>query len=145
MEDQATQKPNLVFGKKLEAADEKPKDVERTDGAQDQGDSTNDSAAGDEVVQESVEATHNTYSSHPIGRFAIGKYEFTNGQLKLPKGKESDRFERLIDSLPPHIKRQVVKLDVGRADRFVQGLQSKVVTGIDSTAGSIGPSATQQA
>lgn len=133
-------KPNLMFGKQGA-----PSNATATTAAAAPR-SNNDSPQGDQVVEESAPVDDRiVYSSHPIMRFAIGKYEFTNGQLKLPRGKESDRFERLLDQLPPHIRRQVVKLDSSAADRLVANLQSKVVTGIDSTAGSTGPSANPQA
>lgn len=147
MVDAAIQKPNLIFGKQGVVKD----DPEAKDGPMEHatGDSKDDesdlSTEGDQVIEESPVDTRVTYSSHPVANFAIGKYQFVKGQLKLAPGKEAERFERLLDSLPPYLKRQVVKLDAGAADRLVEGLRSKVVTGLDSTAGSVGPSATQQA
>lgn len=61
-----------------------------------------------------------SYTSHPAENYRVGPYRFTKGLLVLTGEEEIERFDALLQSLPPADKRRVRKLDVAAAEEFVR-------------------------
>lgn len=100
---------------KLEAKNETEKPIE----------ATNEVEAEDEFVY---------YTCAPIANFGIGsKYRFVDKQLKLPKSEEA-AFDSMLKTMDARTKQVVKKIDVNRANAFVQALKPVATKNIDSGA-----------
>lgn len=75
------------------------------------------------------------YSSHPIPNFALGRFKFDNGVLKLD-GEDLEEFEKLLNDkrLPAADRALIRKLDIGRVDAIVEARRA-VQGGFDSSVG----------
>lgn len=77
-----------------------------------------------------------TFSSHPIQRFKLGRFQFDRGTLTL-SGDDLSEFEKLLnsDKLPARDRNVVKEIDRESAERAAQRfLDTKRVRGVD-TAG----------
>jgi len=85
------------------------------------------------------------WSSHPIARFTIGRFQFENGLLVLPGiyGKGSiDEFEKIYEELPVNEQTRIKKLDVAEAERVVREMlrnQGTTTQAYDSSTGDRAP------
>lgn len=83
------------------------------------------------------------YSSHPIARYAIGRFKFENTVLDFNKqpydsDKDEAEFKKIYDSLPPIEQNRIKLLDVSAAEDFAKRViaQQALVTRVtDSSHG----------
>ena len=77
------------------------------------------------------------FSSHPIQRLSLGKYDFVNGQLLVDSADVAE-FEQMLEQQPPAIRYGIKKIDRASANRLAQSiLGSRQIVGIDTTASSL--------
>lgn len=78
------------------------------------------------------------YSSHPISRYRVGRFQFEQGTLRL-KGDDVGEFEEIMRNQPPREQARVKKIDVEAANvvarNFAKSQGSSRTRGVD-TAGS---------
>lgn len=85
------------------------------------------------------------YSSHPIAKLGLGDFQFENSQLRVEADKVAE-FDKLVAAQPPQIRNAIRKIDVGAANSLISNLrQSRMTSGVDTSANSFGPSPTQKA
>ena len=85
------------------------------------------------------------YSSHPIMNYRIGNdYVFEKGILRLLPQDEA-RFKEVMSKQPIQIQNEVRPLSEAMANDWIAEVQSRKVAGIDTTANSMGPGATDGA
>lgn len=85
------------------------------------------------------------YSSHPIVKLGMGDFQFENSQLRVEADRVAE-FDALVAAQPPQIRNSIRKIDVGAANSLVNSLlQSRMTSGVDTSANSFGPSPTQKA
>jgi len=62
------------------------------------------------------------YSSHPVSRYKLGRFQFENSVLRLSDQDDIDEFEKLLDhpKLPVADRRIVKKIDVSKVDDIVK-------------------------
>jgi hypothetical protein len=87
----------------------------------------------------------NKPSSHPIVKLGMGDFQFENSQLRVEADRVAE-FDALVAAQPPQIRNSIRKIDVGAANSLVNSLlQSRMTSGVDTSANSFGPSPTQKA
>lgn len=72
-----------------------------------------------------VEDGEVAYSSHPIANYAVGKFKFDNGVLKLSKREDIDEFEKVLDDLPESERIRIRKLDIEKAEAISREVRGK--------------------
>jgi len=90
----------------------------------------------EDQIQRAVAAPQGTvtFSSHPVGAFKVGRFQFTNGQLILTTA-EAQEFESLLERMPPRDRNRVRKIDRQAAEKMAERfLTTRRVRGVD-TAG----------
>lgn len=79
-----------------------------------------------------------TYSSHPIGRFRMGRFRFTDGQLTLRDPKDIEDFEESLKKQDVRTRNQIKKLDSKSAEAIARAhMRAQATKSIDSTAGGL--------
>lgn len=76
------------------------------------------------------------YSCLPVERFTVGRYEFTNGYLRLPE-QEAVKFDQLLDKIDVQSRLLVKKLDKPESIKIVTTPMASKVN--DSTSGPFNP------
>lgn len=82
------------------------------------------------------------YSSHPITKYKVGRFQFVNGLLELRKPEDVKDFERVLEQLPRSERIRLKKLDLSAAEaqvRAVKAASPHVSRAIDSASGDRGP------
>lgn len=93
---------------------------------------------GDNAVQQAGNEAAAIYSSHPIARFKMGRFQFERGVLKL-NAEDSAEFDEQLAAQPAMIRNRIKKSTQADADRIARSfLQSRKTQGIDTTANSVG-------
>ena len=73
------------------------------------------------------------YTSHPITNYKIGDFQFDKGQLFLTP-EDAEKFDELLNSLPPVERVNIRKVDVAAGERFAKAfLESRSVRGVDTS------------
>jgi len=103
-------------------------------------------ASGDPESQEKqadLEAAENAadaggkhvYSSHPIAAFHVGGFQFKDGTLTIEDDKEAERFEKLVEGLPPRDKSTIRKINTEGADAIARKFNNSSTSkrGVDTT------------
>lgn len=87
------------------------------------------------------------YTSHPIQRLSLGKFEFESATLKLTSEKDVEEFEALLEQQPQQIRYGVKKIPNQISAEFIARMKARsgMRSGIDTTANTLGPSPTQLA
>jgi len=137
----------LAFAKSAPATDEnEPKGSESQGQAENMAERSSPESGANQQAAD-LEAAENAtgqvgtdsdaavYSSHPIENFHVAGFQFEKGTLKLTDSDEIERFEKLIESLPPRERSTIRKIDLDGAaavaKRFNNASTSK--RGIDTT------------
>lgn len=77
------------------------------------------------------------YSSHPIAKYRIGRFQFERGVLTL-EDADAEEFDALLATQPQTVKRRIKKADQAAAESIARSfLQSRMVAGVDTTANSV--------
>lgn len=77
------------------------------------------------------------YSSHPIARLKLGRFQFERGVLSLDATDETE-FDKLLATQPVTIRGRVHKISVAGAERVAASFkQSRMYAGIDTTHNSV--------
>lgn len=77
------------------------------------------------------------YSSHPIAKYRIGRFQFERGVLTL-EGADVEEFDALMTTQPQTVKRRIKKANQAAAESIARSfLQSRMVAGVDTTANSV--------
>lgn len=74
-----------------------------------------------------------TWTSHPIARYSLGRFDFENGLLKLTDKKEIEEFEALLNhpQLPIRDRQIVQEVNVDRANRIAaEFVKSRIQSGM---------------
>lgn len=82
------------------------------------------------------------WSSHPIQRFTVGRFQFEKGLLVLTEAEDIADFQEVYDSLPVAERARLQKLDLEAAERLARahlGIDGAVTRGIDSSTGDRAP------
>lgn len=82
------------------------------------------------------------WSSHPIQRYTVGRFQFEKGLLTLTEEADIEDFQATYDSLPVYEKARLQKIDVAAAERIVQQYlngSGSATKGIDSSTGDRAP------
>ncbi len=87
-------------------------------------------AAGPESGEDGV----TIYSSHPIARYSIGRFHFTQSTLRL-EGDDLAEFEELVSKASPRDQALIKKIDLEAADKVARNFATSRTRGVD-TAGS---------
>ena len=78
-----------------------------------------------------------SYTSHPVDKFKIGRFQFERGVLNLDE-KDSKEFDELLAAQPISVSRKVKKLDSSMADQIAKAFQrGRMSQGVDTTANSV--------
>ena len=75
------------------------------------------------------------YTSHPIMRLKIGRFQFDRGLLVLTDSKDVAEFDKLHDQLPERDKNQIRKIDTKAAERLVRPIEPGMTKTFDSSVG----------
>lgn len=61
------------------------------------------------------------YSSHPVSRYKLGRFQFENSVLRLSESDDIEEFEKLLNhpKLPVADRRIVKKIDISKVDDIV--------------------------
>lgn len=82
-----------------------------------------------------------TYTSHPIKRYGIGRFQFENGTLILEDEADIEEFEDVLKQLEksaPAERNRIKSVDLAAAERISAEFQAKqggATKGIDSATG----------
>lgn len=77
------------------------------------------------------------YSSHPVARLKLGRFQFERGVLTIPAEDEPE-FDKLLAAQPATIRGRVKKVSVDAANRVAASFkQSRMYAGIDTTRNTI--------
>ena len=77
------------------------------------------------------------YSSHPVARLKLGRFQFERGVLVVHAEEEAE-FDTLLASQPATIRGRVHKVSVDAAERVAASFkQSRMYAGIDTTMNTI--------
>jgi hypothetical protein len=77
-----------------------------------------------------------TWTSHPIGNYALGNFQFENGTLTLDDSEEIAKFESMLNdkNLPARDKALIQEVNVGRANQIAADFlaqRGRKTSGID--------------
>jgi hypothetical protein len=86
------------------------------------------------VTGESLNGGKTIFSSHPISRFKLGRFQFANSILSL-EGDEVEEFEKMLDRLPAGEKSKIKKIDVKAAELLVRVPEPSITGATDSSVG----------
>lgn len=92
-------------------------------------------AAAAQVDETGAPSPIAVYTSHPIVRYAIGRFQFESSTLKLFKQQDVEDFEALIKNADVQTQHTVRRVDASLAEQIAREfVQSRTTTGIDTTA-----------
>lgn len=114
------------FGKPLESSGDAPKD---------------ESTAEVDSAPKETQVELVTYSCHPAQRLQLHTFHFEKGVLRLALDKVEE-FEKLLAQQPIQLQSMIKKIDVAAGNALIAQKQGGMSRGIDTTANSIGPKAT---
>lgn len=82
------------------------------------------------------------FSSHPILRYGIGRFQFENGLLTLDNEKDIAEFRKIVEDLPRSERSRITELDISAAEaqsRAVRAANPKASKAIGSDSGDRDP------
>ncbi len=86
-----------------------------------------------EVALDPPAPEYTTFSSSPISRLRVGRFQFDKGMLRLT-GDDLTDFEKLMESMPTLTQVQVKKINLGAANAVAESfLESRRHRGVDTS------------
>jgi len=98
-------------------------------------DSVGVSAANNVASEEQVNRAAALFTSHPIMRLKLGKFQFDRGLLTIEDSEDAAEFKKMLDKLPARDRNQIREISVDAAERLVRPIEPGVTTQFDSSVG----------
>lgn len=91
-----------------------------------------ESAGTDADVKDKIEKI---YTSSPVMRLKLGKFQFDKGVLTLTDQNDVEQFDKLLSTLPPRERNAIRTISLEKANAMVRPVEPGVTKNFDSSVG----------